>query len=218
MGRAVHMLALEPDRFNHNFYCMNEEVNLTTKIGKEMYAEAEKKAQGRDILRKSDWDDIQIMAEAIKKHSIWGNFKNPLIEQSIFWDGGIGGTRLRARPDVFNDKVIIDIKTTDSISGFQRSLHSYGYHRQAAMQIDGLYSLDKKERHFAFFVVEKKAPHLTAIFELDPDSIAYGREQYIDGAAKYSECMATGVWPGYSELVQTITLPSWAKKTEDEIV
>lgn len=216
-GRAVHMLALEPKKFHDNFYVITEQINLTTKTGKAIYAEAEDKAKGREILRCGEWDDTMFMANSIKEHSIWKYFVNGKVEHSIFWKGGLFNTSLKARPDIFNDDVIIDLKTTDSIANFGKSIHNYGYHRQAAMQIDGLHLIDGRQRHFAFFVVEKKAPYLTSIFELDPTSIQFGRTQYLEAASIYSECLESNKWPGYVEEPQLISLPSYAVKEELEI-
>jgi exodeoxyribonuclease VIII len=217
MGRAVHMLVLEPEKFESTFYCMEEEVNLTTKIGKEIYAKAEAEANGREILRADKWKDIKLMSESIKAHSIWSKFrKEAKVEQSIFWNGGIFETPLRARPDVFNDQIVMEIKTTSSISNFSKSIYNFGYHRQAAMQVDGLQTVDGKQRKFAFFVVEDKAPYLTACFELDEMSLSQGREEYLDSAILYAECIKNNEWPGYTEDVQKISLPAWAFSKEEE--
>lgn len=217
LGRAIHMLVLEPEKFEQTFYPMDEEVNLTTKIGKELYAKAEEEANGRQVIRAGDWNDIKSMAEAVKQHSIWNKIKveKGNAENSLYWDDGVYKTRLRSRPDFFNDNVIIDLKTTDSIASFSKSVYNFGYHRQAAMQIDGLKKLDGNERHFAFFVVEKKAPYLTACFTLDENSIEIGRKEYFEGAATYSECMRCNVWPGYEEKFQLLTLPNWVFKKEE---
>ncbi len=214
-GRAVHMLALEPNIFHKEFYCMLEPINLTTKSGKEAYALAQNEADGRQILRSGEWAEISFMASAIRENPIWTHLQDGKAEHSVYWDGGVFNTRLRTRPDIFNDKIIVDIKTTDSIKSFKSSTFSYGYHRQAAMQIDGLKSVDGIERKFALFAVEKKAPHLTACFTLDEDSIALGRSQYLEAAAIYSECTLENNWPGYSNLAEEITLPNWLKQGEE---
>ena len=214
LGRAVHTLVLEPKKFDNTFYCMTESVNLSTKIGKEIYAQAEIAANGRDILRTGEWEDIKDMANIISAHPIWNELKDGKVEQSIFWEGGTFDTPLRSRPDIFNDKLIIDLKTTDSIKAFSNSIYQYGYHRQAAMQIDALKQLDGKKRFFAFFVVEKKPPYLTACFTLDEGSLAQGRLEYLDGAALYTECVRYKEWPGYEEKFQLISLPNWAKMKE----
>lgn len=220
LGRAVHMYVLEPEKFESTYYLMDESVNLVTKIGKAVYEEAQLKAGNREILRKGDWEEIVKMGESVREHYLWSKMGKSHVEHSIYFDimkFGCGlGARLRARPDIFNDNIIVDLKTTDSIANFSKSIHSYGYHRQSAMQIDGLKQIDGKDRTFTFFVVEKKAPYLTGWFALDEASIEQGRREYYDGVATYHECMQSGIWPGYEEKCQIISLPKFALK-EDEL-
>lgn len=217
LGRGVHMLVLEPELFAKTFYIMRNPCDLRTKAGKEKYAEAELDAKDRTILRKGTWESVFDMADSIKKCSMWNKVQPGKAEHSVFWDGGIYNTRLRARPDFYNETMILDIKTTDSIKGFSKSIHTYGYHRQAAMQIDGLKHHDGKNRFFGFMVVENKAPHLTACFVLDEQSVKQGRREYLDAAAIYSECMSSGIWPGYDETFQEISIPAYAIQQEEMI-
>lgn len=210
LGRAVHMLVLEPEKFNNTFYCMTESVNLATKVGKEIYAQTEIAANGRTILRAGEWENIKAMADIASGHSIWAGLEKGKVEQSIFWEDGLYNTPLKARPDVFNNTLIVDIKTTDSIKTFSRSIHLYGYHIQAAMQIDALKQLDGKERFFSFFVIERHPPFLTACYALNKESIAQGRQEYLDAAILYSECIKQRNWPGYGDKFQLISLPKYA--------
>ena len=207
LGRAVHTLVLEPEKFDNTFYCMKEPVNLATKIGKEIYAQAETEAAGRDILRTGEWEDIKAMANALSDHELWEKLKDSKFEQSIFWEGGMFDTPLKARPDIFNDKYIVDIKTTESIKAFDKSMYDYGYHIQAAMQVDALKKWDGIEREFGLFLVEKKAPFLTACFTLPDEAIPLGRKRYLDGAAIYSDCMLKQNWGGYSTKFEKKKLP-----------
>lgn len=215
LGSAVHMLALEPEKFHEAFFVMDADVDLRTKAGKDAWFAAEHNAKGREIIRANDFKEINMIAKSILSHGLWSSFSNRKVEHSIFWEAGLFNAKLRARPDVYNDQLIIDIKTTESIKGFSNSIHSYGYHRQAAMQIDALKAVDGKERTFGFFVVEKKAPYLTACFTLDAISIEQGRREYLDAAALYSECLMSDNWPGYEEKFQEISLPKWAIKGEE---
>ena len=113
--------------------------------------------------------------------------------------------RLRSRPDYFTDEIIIDLKTTAYLKGFDKSVFRYGYHRQAAMQLDGLESIDGKKRQYVLFAVEKDAPYLTSVFTLDEASIDEGRKDYYKAAEIYGQCLEFDIWPGYAETVQTIT-------------
>lgn len=212
IGRAIHLLILEPYLFHQQFYCMGTKVNLTTKVGKEIYEDAKMLANGREILRFDDATEVRRIAESALSHSMWNKVGDGFKEHSFFWNGGIYDTPLRSRPDFYNDKIIIDVKTTESISQFCRSVYSYGYHRQAAMQVDALSTFDGKNRLFSFFVIEKKAPYLTAWLSLDEDSIKKGREDYLEGAALYDECLKYNLWPGYDEKCKVISLPKWASE------
>jgi hypothetical protein len=217
LGSAVHMLVLEPELFNKTYYLMRESCDLRTKAGKEALAKAELDANGRTIMRKGTWEQAVAMADSIKASATWNKIIPGNVEYSVLWDAGIYNTRLRARPDFYNDTMIVDIKTTDSIKGFSKSIHSYGYHRQAAMQIDGLKHHDGKDRFFGFMVVENKAPYLTACFVLNEPTIRQGRREYLDAAAIYHECMSTGEWPGYEECFQEISIPAYAIQEEELI-
>lgn len=217
LGRALHMLVLEPEKFDNCFFQMAEKVKLNTTKGKEIYAQAEIEADGRQILRAGEIEDIYGMAQAMKDHKLWQHIKDGAMEQSIYWEGGgLYATRLRARPDVFTPEIIVDIKSCRSINEFKRSIYSRGYHRQAAMQIDGLNYIDGIKRHFAFFVVESTAPYLTACFTLDDASIEQGRKEYKQGADTYTECLRFNSWPGYDTNFQLASIPKWSMPTGDD--
>ncbi|MES2356301.1 MAG: PD-(D/E)XK nuclease-like domain-containing protein, partial [Pseudomonadota bacterium] len=132
VGRAVHMAALEPEKFDATYYLMNEAVDLRTTGGRKAYADAKSLAQGRQVLRVDEIEEIMGLSTAIKYHPVWRAVGAGKTEQSIYWNCPLFATRLRSRPDFFNDRICIDIKTTDSIKNFQRSVMTYGYHRQAA--------------------------------------------------------------------------------------
>jgi hypothetical protein len=214
IGRAVHMAALEPDKFDQTFYFMQDAVDLRTTVGRKAYADAKTAAGTRQVIRSDEMQEILDISQAIKNHPVWAKIGAGKAEQSIYWDCPLFGTRLRSRPDFFNDRIVIDIKTTESIKNFPRSIMNYGYHRQAAMQIDGLKSIDGVERLFAYFVVEKRAPYLTACYTLDEMFLNQGRREYQDATLIYNECMQTGQWPGYETQFQLISLPAWALEKE----
>lgn len=218
IGQSLHTYVLEQDDFHNRYYMMETEVDLRTKTGKETMEAEKLKAAGRKIIRKKDADFLLEMGKSVLKHPFWNKLVERNIEHSIWWEGGIFNTLLKARPDVYDDKIIVDIKTTDSIKMFKKSTYNYGYHRQAAMQIDALKSADNIERLHVFFVVEKRYPYLTSCFSLCEQSIQKGREEYLDAAITYRDCMNSGKWPGYEEKVQQISIPDWALIEKEEMI
>lgn len=215
-GRALHCRVLEPSLFRETYAPMLEKVNLTTIAGKKIYNDFEEDNKGKVILRYDDWKEIEGMYDSIIEHSFWSKLSPGKYEHSVYWTGGTFNSKLRARPDFFNDEVIVDLKSTRSIEQFKKCYMSYGYHTQAAMQIDGLKSLDGKERQFKFFVVEDKAPHLTCSFTLPQNALDLGRKQYEVGAMIYEECIMNNSWPGPSEEDQELPFSPWAGRDFDE--
>lgn len=64
-------------------------------------------------------------------------------------------------------------------------------------------------KHFAFIAVEKKPPYAVGVYVLDSEGVEIGRAQYQHDLRVYAECVRTGVWPGYGDKIQTISLPGW---------
>lgn len=64
-------------------------------------------------------------------------------------------------------------------------------------------------KHFAFIAVEKKPPYAVGVYVLDSEGVEIGRAQYQHDLRVYAECVRTGVWHGYGDKIQTISLPAW---------
>ena len=137
-------------------------------------------------------------------------------EASIFWTDPTTDILLKGRLDVIvNKNVIVDLKTATCASKefFHRKIHDFGYHRQAAMYIDGLSKISKidaNEIAFIFAVVEKKPPYLHSYFQIDDNAINEGRKEYKNHLMKYKSCLAKDEWPGYSTKIEPISIPYWA--------
>ena len=53
---------------------------------------------------------------------------------------------------------------------------------------------------------------------VDHETIEAGEKERQKLIKLYKECMSSGIWPGYSDKIQTVRLPFWALKliNEDE--
>jgi len=208
IGSAVHVLILEPLTFEDRFFIYEKDRLPGTEDAKKAL---QLEAGGKMIIKRSDLEIVYGMVNSAKKHRIWSTLENIRVEHSLFWHGGVFDTPLRARPDLISNQMIIDIKTTKNIDGFDRSVFNFGNHRQAAMQIDGVYALTRKLMPFGWFLIEKEPPYLTACFYANDDDVEQGRREYLEGACKFSECMLFDDWPGYPEDFQEIRLPRYAR-------
>lgn len=87
----------------------------------------------------------------------------------------------KARPDIWHNNMVGDLKSTRSAAprDFQRDIHGYGYYLQAGMISEGLYTLQGVNMmNFVYIPVEKEAPYATAVYRLDENAVNKGREEF----------------------------------------
>jgi hypothetical protein len=113
----------------------------------------------------------------------------------------------------------VDLKTTVNADPreFGKTAYNFGYHQSAAHYIDGVKAATGEELPFHFVLVEKTAPYLVSVVELDTEAINIGRQMNDRAKRIYQECTNTGNWPGYpgSEL---ISLPMWAIYESEDLL
>lgn len=213
IGHAGHTAVLEPDEFDGRYAAFPEGMTKTTTKGKATWDDLE--ATGKSILRFSEYTAAMNAAKAIRGHAV----ANELLtggDAEVTVLSEIDDVLTKIRIDYYRQDVgmLIDVKTSDDagISAFSRSIASYGYDIQAAFYLDTARSLDLPAESFVFIVVENKAPHGVAVYEIDQASIEIGREKYQRGLDIYRQCIAFDEWPGYPEEIQPISLPYWAMK------
>ena len=135
-------------------------------------------------------------------------------EVSAFFD--IDGCPAKCRFDIVAERgFVVDLKTTQDASQFERSVVKWGYHRQAALYQMGAAAVGVECKAFIFVVVETAAPYGIRVVTLDSDALIQGEREVHRAAKLYRECMETGEWPGYSSDLQTVSLPLWALDQED---
>lgn len=146
------------------------------------------------------------------------------MEFSIVWNDSVTGVRCKGRLDRHSPKIaggaIIDIKSTRDASprAFERSIFDNGYHRQAAMYLDGTHVLGIPAEHFVIVAVEKEPPYAVGVYRLTDGAIEAGRQQITPLLRQYADCVAKNRWPAYPDKVVDIALPPWAWQVVDDEV
>lgn len=117
---------------------------------------------------------------------------------------------LKARPDILHEHFIVDLKTSRDASpkGFQRSMCEGGYHIQAAMIIDAVKAIDKREvQTFINIVIEKEYPFSVGVYVIDQAAVEFGRTQYKTALRNLKVAREANSFLDYE--TQVIGLPNW---------
>lgn len=159
--------------------------------------------------------DVHAMTEAVLAHPT----AKLLLEQdgnaeaSMFATDPDTGLRLRCRFDYWGARVAVDLKTTAGradVDGFAKSAASYKYHVQEAHYRHTAHLVTGEEKPMLFVVVEKTAPHLVGVHQLDRVFTDMGDVQARVARETYARCLETNEWPGYATDIQLVPPPVWA--------
>ena len=215
-GSIVHRALLEPDTFKDNFYVKPADIKYSTKDGK-LWKEEHSDKPVIDI---EDYQDLLGMLIAVRAHP----FAQRLIhggkcEQSIFVQDQLGTLR-KSRLDLLTKgNVLPDIKTVDAVctvEEFERRIHRYRYHVQAAYYIDNCRLLGIDKQTWMFLILERHAPYLVRCLQLLPEVIEFGRKLYARDLQLYRNCLESGEWPGWGDSYEDVGLPEWIMKQAAE--
>lgn len=220
LGTALHMLMLEPDRFESTYVAAD--IDRRTKEGKALAAEIE--AAGKTPIKQAEFDAVQAMRDSIlRSPAARGYFDGSstlTTELSVFWDDEdvspeiTVACKLRADAVVKGAGMILDIKTTQDASaeGFARSVVNFGYHVQAAHYLSAGAASETYPRRFRFIAVETSAPWSVGVYELDAAAMEAGYALREKGIRRIVDGEAKDQWRGYAAGLepQTLALPAWA--------
>ena len=186
-------------------------------------------AAGKTPLLPKDYKVVQAMAAELKRHPIAGSLFQPgtgLAEQSLFWKDPGTGVICRARLDwlptqVKGKRLVIgDYKTCRSAAprDLAKAIHEHGYHQQDDWYRAGCRELGigDEKTSFVFIFQAKTAPYLVTVVELDGEARRIGAERNKRAREIYARCQETGVWPGFSDDIEVLSLPAYAERQHDE--
>ena len=219
-GSVFHCLALEPDEFAIRYAIKRE--NGNTKAGKDEKAAAE--AAGLQQVRLEMYDAAKGMADAVNRQKlvqVMRQAPDAMREVSVYWQEDRGGIRIscKARIDFLATVpgfglVACDLKsTTDADPGeLARSVHKWGYHRQAAWYRRALAAVGMPTSVFVLLAVEKSAPYIVTPANIASAAQAFGETECERALSTYAECVKSGIWPCYTSEILELDIPEWVYK------
>lgn len=223
LGSAAHAIILEG---NEGKIAIIEADDWRTKSAKEARDEA--RARGMIPMLPSQHAEVMEMATAahlaVKDSELEGIFHDGKPEQTAIAKDGIW---MRGRFDwlTTDRKIILDYKTVSrsaSPESFLRSsVFSFGYDIQAAMYLH-LNELTggPENAKFVWLVQETEAPYACSICGASPSLIESGQRKLSRVIDQWTECLMTGIWPGYGKRIAWLEAPVWelAKVEEREFM
>ena len=213
-GHAAHLVVLGS---GPELHVVNAD-NFQTKAARAERDEAY--ARGAVPLLPEEFDTVQNMAAALHQHPRASELfaEGGLAEQSLFWTDPDTGVDCRARLDWLSHRVV-DYKTTTDVSpsAISRTVEKFGYHMQSSWYLEGAVLLDlvSQDAEFLFVFQDKNPPHLVTVVDLDDVSLKIGRERNRQAREIYRDCVESGVWPAYSDGIETISLPPWSVRAHE---
>jgi len=230
-GKAAHALALGEPEFNSHFVVCPYD-NLAKKPGYDWNVEWKARVEAGDecrtLVRAKDFEAVKAMAASLRRSpQVGGAFCDGLPEVSLIWKDTETGVYLKSRPDWMpNDPArsfLQDYKTARSIAPekLSRDAFGYGYHLQAAMQVDAVKAvLGVDALGIAHICQEKEPPFLAELRMFTAEQIDYGRRRYRQAIRLFAECWnahlagksARVAWPGYTPEPQFFTTPIYIQR------
>lgn len=216
-GQAFHCALLEPAVFSATYAIEPDFGDCRFKAAKTARDEWRESHQTHVRLNEEDGARIKGMIASINAHPAASRLlAEGESEVTLRWTDEQTGLACKARADywVKSKRMVVDAKSTGDASpdGFVRSAASFGYHRQSAFYAEAFAACEHPIQHFALLAVEKEAPHACAVYVFDGGAVAVGHASIRSDIHTLQSCLESGVWPGYSSGVETLSLPPWVTR------
>jgi hypothetical protein len=208
-GGAVHCAILEPEKFEERYALFDG-----TRRGKE-WDRWEAEHPGVQSLKPDEMERVLASAEAVRKHRVAGPLlRGGRCEEIVTWTDEVTGLACQGRLDYIRPDCVIDLKTTRDPAPrrFERAVADYGYAAQVSLYHDGAVAarlIDGRERPY-IVALQNDEPFDVAVFQLEPETLAYGRAIYRSLLSRLLECTSANWWPGVAPTLQPLGISPWA--------
>jgi len=216
-GQLAHCAVLEPEMFDKR-YVVGPALNRNTKAWKEFVDSTPLVA-----IQPDQRDTAMRQADSVRRlPEVREALARGQAETSAYWLDPITQELCRCRPDWAHPAgesgaILLDLKTCGDASPgeFRRQIARKRYHVQDAFYSDGYGIASGREvLAFIFVAVEAEWPYAASAVLLDDDSREAGRQAARRNLDTYAACRSSGIWPGYSDAIEIVSLPTWALNLE----
>ena len=140
-------------------------------------------------------------------------FENGKAEQAVFGIDPITGELCKCKPDylahIKGFNICIELKSTDDARSqfFKRTASNFYYFQAAAFYQDIMeWSIGRPDLYL-IVAVEREAPYGIKVYEVTPEALRRGTDQYRTALNLYHECRLNDHWPLYDTDIDILEFP-----------
>lgn len=212
LGSLIHTLILEPHRKDKAVVVIDAD-SFMTKIAREQRDGA--RAAGKIPVLTKHLKQAEGAVAAVRAHPVASALlAKGHAEQSWFAQDKATGLYRKARTDFFNaQRIIVDIKTVGSASPdfIQRRVYDGGWFQQAPWHCDVVERVEgQPAAGYCWVIVEQKPPHCVVVRKPTDTVLMHGHRLNQRAIEIFDRCNKTGQWPGYSDAIEELNLPTFA--------
>lgn len=227
-GKLLHCAVLEPEVFAREYIVEPKDAPAYPQArswasaksapdverAKDFWREWEAAHKGMTRVTVADYDKVQRMADSAMSHPVArGLLVGGQREISFSWPDEDSGIDCKARADLYlPGEFLMDLKSCRDASpeGFARAVATYCYDVQQANYLAGIRENGDSIRWMVFLAIESEAPYVCQPHILDANAESRGWTLRQRALRKQAECLRTGRWPGYSDALNELSLPTYA--------
>lgn len=203
LGRAAHSLVLEGKEAFDKEFAVAPSCDRRNKAGKKAWADFATDNLTKTIVSTDDWVKIYGMDKAVRSHPFAKQLlAEGLSEQTVIWEDEETGILCRCRPDRMpkGHNILVDFKGCKDASayGFDKSIATYRYYRQAAMYLEGISIITgQKYDQFVLIGCEWEFPHRVDVCTISEAYLDWGRKEFHELLRLEAQCRKNGHYPHY---------------------
>lgn len=228
-GSAIHAYILEHHEFVKKYISAPMQFNKRTKSGKEDFEKFTQEHFDKTVLSFEEMKLIKnmqnsLMSKRLAKTLLSGGEA----EKELYWVDPDSGVSCKGKLDYwiepcdkFPNGIIVDVKTTINADpeDFIKTIANFGYYNQLAFYCEGVKHVYKTDDYplFIFIAIEKTDPYQCSFLTGDREMLEYGLKDNAKLLKLYKKCIDDNKWGGFGDMIQTVSLPRWAIKYEENL-
>lgn len=200
IGRAAHVLILEGRERYETDFAVGGPIN--PKTGQPFGSATKAFAQwaeriGKPVLSDDQAALIEQMAASVKAHTLAGELLADGVAEGVIRCEHAGHP-CQARLDWMSPQPaggLVDLKTTDSLDGFELDISAYRYVEQMAFYRALVVKVAGVNLPVHLIAVEKREPFRCGVWQIAPRVLTAAQAENERAMRELSRCRETGVWP-----------------------